>query len=226
MIFKLMSYIYHKGVFYITEFDLKDLTMDWENPYGITFEKYNDKDFKLLEDTLRAIGEKSKLFTIDTVDKRLNAGHMLFIAKSKGRIIGLYWVATNYIDNLKFPSSIHLNKDKAYTYNSYIVEEYRGKNINKGLKIFAFDILKQKGYKKVFAFIQNTNQSSLRANEKFGSRIIGKTTWIRLMTFEFRYTNFSTKKMAFIDGGPFRLWKVLFRKIKEKVIHKMPLSFL
>lgn len=219
MKFKLTRYIYLKDVYCFVEFDLKDFKMDWENPYSIIFDKYSDKDFKPLDDALNSIEEKHRPFRIDEVAKRLDAGQLLFIAKKNGKIIGFFWVATNYTEVLYFHASIDLNKDEAYDYNSFIAEEYRGKNINKGLKTYAFDALKQKCCNRVFGYIKTTNKSSLRANEKFGYRTIGKTTLIRIMTLEFRYHNFSTEKIVFY-GGPLRLWKVLFRKVKEKFIHK------
>lgn len=214
---KLTGLVYYKDEYFLVEFDMKDLKMDWENPYGIIFDKYSDEDFKPLDEALNSIGKKWKPFTINEVKGRLDAGHMLFVAKKNGKIIGFFWVAMNYFEYLTFHASIHLNKDEVYGYNDYMVEAYRGKNINKGLQMFGYNFLKQKGYNRVFVYIQTTNHSSLRAAEKFGFRIIGKTTIIRIMTLEFRYHNFSTEKIVF-NGGPFRLWKRLFQEVKEKVV--------
>lgn len=214
MKFLTFSYIFSKREHVFIEFDLKDLKMDWENPYAIVFDQYSDKDFKNLDETLRSIGVKEQPFTIDEVETRLDNGHLLFIAKKNDKIIGFFWVATNYIEVPYFHACIYLNNEETVDYNSYIVNEYRGKNINTGLKTFAFNVLKQKGYRKVFGYIHATNQSSLIANKKLGFRTIGRIKRIIIMTLEFRYKNFSTARIVF-HGGPLRLWKGLFRKAKK-----------
>jgi L-amino acid N-acyltransferase YncA len=216
---EIMPYIFSKNKYVFVEFDFKNLRMDWENPYSIIFEKYDEKDYKLLDDTLKSIETIERPFTMDEVNHRLETGHMLFIAKKNNKIIGFFWVATNYIEVPYFHASMHLNKEEAVDYNSYMVEEYRGKRINSALKAYAFENLKQKGYKRVFGYIKTTNKSSLRANELVGFRTIGRITAIIIMTLEFRYHSLSTDKIVF-HGGPLRLWKGLFRKVKDKYCQK------
>ena len=209
-----MTYFFYKASYYIFELDLKNLKMDWKNPH-IIFDVYSNQDYSLLDNTLRSIEKKLRPFKMDDVEKRLNTGHMLFIAKQNGKIIGFFWVATRCVKVPDFHAIINLNEQEAYDYNNYIVEEFRGKNINMNLKKYAFDILKQQGYNKIFNYIHTLNKSSLRANEKIGYRTIGKTTLIRIMTLEHRYHNFSTKKIIF-QGGVLRLWKTLFSKSKDR----------
>lgn len=219
----LTSYIYYKAFYNFVEFDIKDLKRDWKNPHNITFDTYSNKDFKLLDDILNSIEKKFRPFRMDEVERRLNAGHMLFIAKKTEKIIGFFWAATKYGEISDFHALIHLDEQEAYDYNSYIVEEYRGKDINKGLKVYAFDVLRQKGFDRVVGYIINTNKSSLRSNEKIGYHIIGKTTLIRIMTLEYRYHNFYTKKIIF-QGGALRLWKVLFGQLRNRYLISNPES--
>lgn len=216
MKFDLMGCVYSKSVYNFIEFDLKDLKTDWENQHSIIFDIYNNKDFDLLNDTLKSIEEKERPFTIDDVEKRLDIGHKLFIAKKNEKIIGFFWVAINYIEIPFFHASMYLSKEDVVDYNSYIVEEQRGKNINSGLKAYAFHDFKQKGYTRVFGLIKTTNKSSIRANKHFGFRTIGQIRTKIILTLEFRCTDLP-KDMIVFHGGILRLWKGLFRKVKGKL---------
>jgi GNAT superfamily N-acetyltransferase len=214
-----MSYIYSKSEYVFIEFDLQDLRGDWKNPYAITLSRYNEKDLEILDETLKQIEKQERPFDISEVKHRLTIGHILFIAKKDDKIIGFFWLGTNYIEVPYFHATIHLTAEELIDYNSFILKEYRGRRINSVLKAYAFQNLKKNGYKRVYGYINDKNRGSLRANEYFGFRTIGKITDIIILTLEFRYHNLSTDKIIF-HGGVFRLWKGLYRKIRAKLTRK------
>ena len=214
---QILRLIYSKDIYFFIEFDMNNLKTDWENQNSIIFDLYSNKDFDLLDNTLHSIVEKELPFTMEEVARRLDIGHMLFIAKKNGKIIGFFWVAINYIEIPFFHASMHLSKEDAVDYNSFIVEENRGKNINSGLKAYAFHNLKQKGYTRVFGYIKTTNKSSIRANKHFGFRTIGQIRTKIMLTLEFRYTDLP-KDMIVFHGGILRLWKGLIKKVKGKLL--------
>lgn len=225
MKFELMGYVYSTSVYDFIEFDLKDLKTDWENTYAIIFKRYNNEDFSLLDNTLHSIEEKERPFTMNDVSSRLDNGHMLFIAKKDNKIIGFFWVAMNYIEIPFFHASMYLGKENAVDYNSYIVVKHRGKNINAGLKAYAFYDLKQQGYTRVFGYIKTTNKSSIKANKHFGFRTIGQIRTKIILTLEFRYADLP-KDMIVFHGGILRLWKGLFRKVKGKLFSLKSINLL
>jgi GNAT superfamily N-acetyltransferase len=190
--------------------------MSWKNPYAIIIDRYNNEDYQRLDNFLLNIEENERPFTINEVEKRLNIGHILFIAKKNDKIVGCFWVATNYIEVPFFHASIYLSKEEIVDYNSFVVKEHRGKRINSGLKEHAFHSLKRQGYKKAIGYIKTTNKSSLRANEHFGYHKIGEVKDLIFMTLEFRRHNIS-RPQVFFNGGVLRLWKGLYKKIKRQL---------
>lgn len=212
MLSKILSFIYSKNIYNFIELDLKNLKQDYKNINNINFKKYEKVDYRSLVEVIKNIDSEERPFEINELEKRLHDEHMLFIAKKENNIIGFFWVSINKIEIPFFHATLYLNKDEAVDYNSYIDTKYRGKRINKGLKIFAFKYLKEIGYKKVFGYIKNNNISSIKANEYLGYRKIGEIKCIIFMTIGLRSHNLPTKRLIF-HGGSLVLWKGLLKKL-------------
>lgn len=212
MKFRIKPFLFSKTEFIFHEFYLKNLSKGWENPYLVTFERYNEKDHKELEKVLKDIGTEDRFFDIEEVRSRLDEGHRFYVAKKTDDIIGFFWIAINSFTSPYFHGTIFLEKDEALTCNAVIKKEFRGKGILNMLKAYAFSDLKKNGYKRVVGFYVSKNRASKRMNEKFGSIIIGKVYFYIIMTFAFRYHDLLNDKIMFHDN------KLLFwRRLKRKV---------
>ncbi|NNG00360.1 MAG: GNAT family N-acetyltransferase [Desulfobacteraceae bacterium] len=213
---RLKPYLFSRGEYIFHDFLLKDHKRGWENPHGITFERFKSADYKCLENTLSDIDHWERLFTVEEVRARIDDGHRFYVAKKNDDIIGYFWLAVNSIGISFFNGTIHLKPGEALSFNALIKKEYRGKGIFNRLKAFAFNDLIQNGFHRVVGFYWHKNQASIRMNERFGSRIIGKVKYYHLLSLAFRWHNLAVDKIDF-DGGVLIFWKKLIRKVFRKI---------
>lgn len=211
---KIKHLIFNKGKYVFWEYYLKDLNRGWQNPYGYSFDRFHEKDYKVLDKTFKKMEDKEKFFDLHETQKRLQNNHLLYVAKNKEDIIGFVWVVKNYFDVTFFNGTIYLNDDEGLLLNANIMKEYRGKGIYNRLKAYAFDDLKKEGLKRTIGFYWHRNIPAIRMNERFGCQIIGEVKCINFLTLIFRYPTFYTNKIVFHDG-PLKYWKSLYRKARN-----------
>ena len=212
MKYRLKPFIFSKGKYVFWEYYLKDLQRGWENPHGVTFERFNEADLQSLEKTLQKMNAKELFFDLDDVKKRLEDGHRFYVAKKDGDIIGFFWIATRFIRVPFFDATIYLNDKECLSLNALIMYDYRGRGIFNRLKAYAFHDLKNEGFQRVIGFYWHRNRASIRMNERFGTHLIGEVKHITLLSLAFRRQTFSSNKIVF-HGGPLLYWKRLARKL-------------
>ena len=82
------------------------------------------------------------------------------------------------------------------------------------MRAYVYDELKKNGYTRVLTFVVDWNNSAIRVHEKWGSAPIGIVRLFNILTLSFQYSNVTSIKLAF-HGGPFLLWKKLYRRIRN-----------
>lgn len=213
MIYDIMRNIFSIKRWIFHEFEFSNLKMNWDNPYSIIFEKYNEKDYLALGKALRCIDLKQESFTFVELKNRIEKGDILYVAKENTKIVGFIWVATGFIDVPFFHATIPLKKEEVVFYNSYVLKNYRGRRILNKLKTYVISDLIQKGYEKQLGYIWFKNKSSLKAKKHFKARDIGALTIYTILTLELRFHNIQ-KYEIILHEGPFRKWKEIFKKNK------------
>lgn len=123
---------------------------------------------------------KFKKFRGGKAERRLEVGHLCFIAEKNGDIVHYEWISLNetYINELE--RRMRIGSDSAYIYDGYTVPECRGMGISPKVSGNVFDYLFQNGIKKTYHLISHNNFPSLRYAEKMGLRKMGEVTLIRL----------------------------------------------
>ena len=209
----LRSSIFGTFNFIFFEFPLTNLNRGWENPYQVYSERYRNEDAHLLEEVINNM-DIDRQFTMEEVDQRLKDGHIFYVAKKSGEIIGYCWYLVNKVNIQEFYATQYLKLDEVCSVNSYIRPEFRGKGIKNYMRAFEYNELEKKGYKRVSSFVFENNKASMRTHQKWGSVQIGIVKLINILTLTYRYTNLPPDTIEF-HGDPFILWKRLFHRKKN-----------
>jgi GNAT superfamily N-acetyltransferase len=215
--YKLKPFLFYRGKYLFWEYDLENLHRGWENPHGVTFSRFGEKDYPPLENALRRIEPRELFFNLQDVRERLRAGHVLYLAKKNDDIIGFFWSARNFIDVPFFHGTFYLNEKECLSLNAVVVKEWRGKGIFNRLKAYAYHDSKNQGYRRVIGFCWHRNQAAIRMNQRFGNQLFGAVHTRNFLSLYFRRQTFSTNRIVF-HGGPLLYWKLLFRKIKRQIL--------
>lgn len=100
-------------------------------------------------------------------------------------IIGYIKTGINKVYILDFDEDVLLPPDVAFIYDTFILPEYRGKNIIPFTIVKVISFLKQRGIKEVFCHIPKWNTASRRAFEKVGFKAIAYIRFWRAFKFKF-----------------------------------------
>lgn len=199
--------------FIVYEFQLADLNRGWDNPYQVYFEPYKNKDAHLLKEVIEKM-DIDRQFTLNEVDQRNKDGHRFYVAKKNEKIIGYVWYLISKFKIQEFDATIYLKPNEVYSANAYIQPDFRGLGILNYMRAYVYDELKKNGYTRVLTFVVDWNKSAIRMHEKWGSAPIGIVRLCNILTLSFQYSNVTSIKLAF-HGGPFLLWKKLYRRIRN-----------
>ncbi|GAF87800.1 unnamed protein product, partial [marine sediment metagenome] len=115
-------FIYLKTTFFFYDFYLRNLNRDWKNSHEIFFERYNNANAHLLKQTIEET-DGPRRFTMNDVNQRIKDGHLFYVAKRYGKIIGYIWYVTNEFRIPFFNGTIYLKPDEICAINAYIQKE-------------------------------------------------------------------------------------------------------
>lgn len=200
-----------KLIFY--EFPLDKSNHGWENPHQVYSERYRHEDAYLLEEVIENMDIDAQ-FTMKEVDERIKDGHIFYVAKQNGKIIGYCWYLINIVKIPEFDITLHMKPDEVCSVNSYIQPEHRGKGIRNYMRAYEYNELIKKGYRCSLTFVNENNKASLRMHQKWGSVKIGVAKRFNILTLTFHYADIKTNQIIF-HSGPFALWKKLYHRIKK-----------
>lgn len=136
---------------------------------------------------MRALDKNSLL-------KRLNDGHLCFIAERKGDIVGYCWVAFQELYIIEIDKKIKFKNGGACVYDVFVFREYRRKKIYQKMLVEIFRFLRKKGHKRALINVLSTNIPSQRGVENVGFKIIRNVTFFRLFGLKKYAENRSASK--------------------------------
>jgi len=106
---------------------------------------------------------KSKEIELAETDK-----HVYVSILHHGNIIGYIKVGINNVYIHDFDKVVCLPKDSAFVYDTFILPEYRGRNIASYAISRTIDFLREAGFKKLLCHIEKWNTASLKTFQKAG----------------------------------------------------------
>jgi hypothetical protein len=112
--------------------------------------------------------------------ERLRAGDRLVIGESAGRIVFYAWVMFGHMD-MGIRDFAPLPPDCAYTYKLFTIPDSRGRRICPAYYTFIRRELRGLGYRRLFAWVEAGNRSSIRAHTRAGFRIAGCIWHLRFL---------------------------------------------
>jgi ribosomal protein S18 acetylase RimI-like enzyme len=117
-----------------------------------------------------------------------------------GQIIGYMKIGFGKIYIADFDKVIEFPEKMAFLYESYILQEYRGKGVATYLKSQALKYCKAQGFKNVGSHVPPWNKSMIHINEKLGCKKIRFIRYFRIFGISFRIASYPNGFSIF-NGG-------------------------
>lgn len=138
--------------------------------------KHTDIDINFLkEDKSRLINwlmEHNARFSWMYKEKEIQLAetdkHIYVSILNNGNIIGYIKVGINNVYIHDFDKVVCFPKDSAFIYDTFILPEYRGKNIASYTISRTIDFLREAGFKKLWCHIEKWNTASLKTFQRAG----------------------------------------------------------
>ncbi|MBW6480195.1 MAG: GNAT family N-acetyltransferase [Bacteroidales bacterium] len=142
----------------------ENLKIEFYNIPSATKEKFSDLLKQIVPDAL--LGRYTSRY-------EQNDNWKLLVAYSGGKPVGCNWILHIPHDNFLFDSFLH-NTDHILLGNFFVIEEFRGKGINKLLVKRALSYIYENHKNKIPVFIvERSNISSIKSSEGIGAKVYG-----------------------------------------------------
>ena len=196
-------------IFY--ELSLDRLHRNWDNFYGVHFERFMNDDIGLLSSALTDMDFQSE-FTINEATERLKRGYLLYVAKKRRKIIGFIWLAVN--DHLLpyFNGTLYLHPAQVYGFNGYMHKDLRGLGIYNKLRSYAYRDVQKMSYKSAVGLIYAWNKAAIRAEIRLGFVPIGYISFGYCASIRFFFNSVKKNKITLHDE-PLILWRKLYKRL-------------
>jgi len=141
------------------------------------------------------VNERKKLQSITNINSSLNENKVeiflkrlenlsltLYLAldKNNSKIAGYYWTAEAKEKPIWHDNS-YIEPGSVLGLDAYTLPEYRGKNTFPFLKAVAINnMITSKEYNKFYSVVEESNNASIRSNEKLGLKIVGKNYLLKI----------------------------------------------
>ena len=125
--------------------------------------------------------------TESEISSRLMAGHLCFIGKYEGRIVYACWAARQvaHIDYLSL--DLGLASDEIYTYDTYTLYSFRGKNIFPAGIEYTVDYFRKAGFRRHVGCVLPENGPAVRTLSKTGYLRFGLIGYIGMGKFRWKF---------------------------------------
>jgi ribosomal protein S18 acetylase RimI-like enzyme len=126
--------------------------------------------------------------------------HIWPSVRSKGKIIGCIKIGFDQIYIADYDKVIKFPDKMAFIYDTYVPNEYRGKNVASYLISQSIKYLKSQGYTKLGCHIPAWNKASITAFEKNGFKKVNYIRYFRIFGIPIRIMK-SPNKYSIFNGG-------------------------
>lgn len=115
--------------------------------------------------------------------------HVFATLLSNSDIIGYIKIAFNNAYILDFDEIIELPSDVAFIYDTFLLPNYRGKNIIPSVFEEINIFIKENGAKNIYCHIPSWNTASIKLYNKLGFQNVSAITYFRILKFKFILKN-------------------------------------
>ncbi len=116
--------------------------------------------------------------------------HVFVTLVYNNSVIGYIKIGIKRVYILDFDEELPLPRVTAFIYDTFLLPEYRGKNIVPFALVNTISFLKTKGIREIFCHIPKWNRASINAFAKIGFKNICHIRFLRLFKFKFLIRDF------------------------------------
>jgi len=122
--------------------------------------------------------------------ERLDKGDKFLLALHNGKIVGYIWAMKDKMELSEF-NHISLPFNRVYTYNTFVLKEYRGKRVQGAMYTYLINTLRRDGKRFAVDLTNTNNKSALEIKNKYRGefKIIGRVIQIRFLGLKYDYIN-------------------------------------
>jgi GNAT superfamily N-acetyltransferase len=115
------------------------------------------------------------------ISRRLETGHLCFVARHQGRLAGVVWVCTGQTLRIEYLAcKMTLAPGDAHSYDAWVSPNHRGQSIRASLSAQQVRYLQDAGYSRMFATVLPWNKPALRGLDKAGWKQRGVIGYVKL----------------------------------------------
>jgi len=130
----------------------------------------------------------------------LKYNHCWPYVQSNGKIIGCIKIGFKNVYIADYDKIIKFPDKMAFIYDTYVSDEYRGKNVARYLISQSIKYLKSQGYTRLGCHIPPWNKASIKAFEKNGFKKVKYVRYYKILGVPIRITN-SISNFSIFNGG-------------------------
>lgn len=122
--------------------------------------------------------------------ERLEKGDKFCLALHNDKIVGYAWAMNDEMELSEF-NHISLSSTRAYTYNTFVVKEYRGNRIQWAMYTYLINTLRQESKHFAVELTNAKNKTALHIKNKHKDnfKMIGRIIQIRFLGLKYDYIN-------------------------------------
>ena len=183
---KVLRY-FRKNIFSVTkvfiyELDLNDSIPKFSSELKLSYRFATKEDIDLMNYENYNYDEKAKKYA----EERLKKGDSCVLALNNSRIIGYVWIIYDNLEISKM-NFISLSKNRASTYNSFVLKEFRGKKVRNLMDNYIYEMLRKAGKRYLVCVIEKDNIASQKTRERAGYKKIWHINEFRFFGLRYDY---------------------------------------
>ena len=179
---------------FVYELDLDSTVPKFTSELVLSYKLATKKDIDAMNYENYFYDEKAKKYA----EERLKKGDACVLALNNTNIIGYVWMMYDGLEISK-NNFVSLSKNRASTYNSFILKEFRGKKVRNLMDDYVIDIFRKAKKRYIVCIIDKDNTSSIKTRERSGYKKIGNINKFRF--FGLRYDYIDKKLLSYLKAS-------------------------
>lgn len=215
---KFLRYLYSKKTMIFYECNYENIE-DWRDPGGNLLIKELEPadygDFSLLLEHQRSRETIFKpIFDLEVAKERIREGERCFICRADGEIAGYVWFAPDRKYILEIQAILQMAKQEIYSYNAYVLERFRGRDVIAQLQRFGRGRLSGDGFQReICATMAWNSRPDHILLKKLNMQVIGTVSAGYFMTYRFFINN--CKEIRLVNHpGHFEFFGKLWYRVR------------
>ena len=166
----------------IFELDLEHLFIKIVPPMDLSFRLATVRDIESMDYDNYNYNDKAKDYSI----WRLEKGDRCILSLHNDQIVGYTWIMKDYME-LSKRKHIGISENRVYTYNGFVLREYRRKRIFAALDLYVTRMLKKENKRYRISIVAQHNKAAINSREKMGFKKLGEIVHIKFLGVIYPY---------------------------------------